>query len=152
LLGSAGPRYDQGQLEVAVLRRREPTRAVNQARATEQPSSEPAYSVRRPLQIQFSSPADPGNWRMTGKINWPSPHQAYGIAPTCEWANDEGRRIWLPAQHKDLVVEFTDRAEGRWRELAMRSRKLLAGVVRRSRVSVSCIALCYLHLGADVGI
>ena len=137
---------------MAVLRRRGPTRAVNQARATEQPSSEPAYSVRRPLQIQFSSPADPANWRMTGKINWPSPQQSYGIAPTCEWANDEGTRIWLPAQHKDLMVEFTDRAEGRWRALAMRSQKLLAGVVQQFHAYVFCIALCYLHLAADVGI
>jgi hypothetical protein len=51
----------------------------------------------------------------------------------CEWANDEGMRIWLPAQHKDLMVEFTYRVEGRWRKLALRSRKLLAGIAASFR-------------------
>jgi hypothetical protein len=61
-------------------------------------------------------------------------------------------RIWLPAQHKDLAAEFTYRAEGRWRELVMRSRRLLARVVRRPRAPVFCTTLFYLQLAADVGI
>jgi hypothetical protein len=87
---------------------------------------------------------------MTGRFNWPCPHQSYGIVPLCEWANDEGMRIWLPAQHKDLVVEFTYRVEGRWRKLAMRSRRLLAGVVRRSRAPFLYITLSYLQLAAAI--
>jgi 2-polyprenyl-6-methoxyphenol hydroxylase-like FAD-dependent oxidoreductase len=97
------------------------------------PSDGLASSVRRPLRIQFEPPADPSAWHMTGRFNWPCPHQSYGTVPLCEWANDEGMRIWLPAQHKDLVVEFTYRVEGRWRKLAMRSRKLLAGIAASFR-------------------
>jgi hypothetical protein len=89
---------------------------------------------------------------MTGRINWPCPHQSYGVVPNCEWVNDEGVRIWLQAQHTDLATEFTDRAKGRWRELAVRSRKLLAGVVEQFHAPVFRITLCYLHLAADVGI
>jgi hypothetical protein len=121
-----------------MLRWREPTKAS-------------AFSVRRPLQIAFEPPAERSNWRMTGRINWPSSNQGYGV-PICEWANDEGARIWLSAQLKELAVEFVDGAEDRRRELAMRSQKLLAGVVRRSRALVFCVTLCYLHLAADVGI
>jgi hypothetical protein len=121
--------------------------AVVEAAATE---AGDASSVRRPLQIQFAAPAGPGRWRMTGRLNWPSPN--HGIAPVCEWANDKGTRIGLSAQLKELAVEFSDRAEDRRRELAMRSQKPLAGVVRRSRALVFCVALCYLHLAADVGI
>jgi hypothetical protein len=108
--------------------------------------------VRRPVRIHFGPPADPTRWRLTGRINWHSQHQDYGIVPTCEWANNEGLRIWLPARHEDLVTEFTYRAEGPRRELVMRTRKLLTGVVRRSRTSLFCIALGYLQLAADVGI
>jgi hypothetical protein len=87
---------------------------------------------------------------MTGTFNWPCPR--YGIVPNCEWVNNEGMRIWLPAQHKDLVAEFTYRAEGRWKQLALRSRKLLTGIVRRSRGPFFCTTLFYLQLAADVGI
>jgi hypothetical protein len=87
---------------------------------------------------------------MTGRFNWPCPH--YGIVPNCEWVNNEGVRIWLPAQQKDLVTDLTNQAEGRWRELVVRSQKLLAGIVRRSRDPFFCITLSYLQLAADVGI
>ena len=113
-------------------------------------SGRPTSSVRPPLRLRFEPPADPSAWHMTGRFNWPGPH--YGIVPNCEWVNDEGMRIWLPAQQKDLVTEFTYRAEGRWRELVMRSRRLLARVVRRSRAPVFCTTLFYLQLAADVGI
>ena len=89
---------------------------------------------------------------MTGRFKWPCPHQSYGIVPNCEWVNNKGVRIWLPAQHKDLTAEFAYRAEGRWRELVMRSRGLLARVVRRTRAPVFWITLSYLQLAADVGI
>ncbi len=121
-------------------------------RSTDPPSDGLASSVRRPLRIQFEPPADPSAWHMTGRFNWPCPHQSYGTVPLCEWANDEGMRIWLPAQHKDLVAEFTYRTEGGWKGLVMRSRRLLASVVRRSRGPVFCITLCYLQLAVDVGI
>ena len=149
---SASPLFDQEQLEVAVLRKRESSRPVNRVGSTEQSSGELASSVRRPLKILFEPPASPSTWHMTGRINWPSPHQSCGIGLTCDWANDHGMRIWLPAQHRHLVVEFTDRAEGWWRGLAMRSRRFVAGVVRRSRLNVLGITLCYLHLVADFGI
>ena len=110
----------------------------------------PTSSVRLPLRLNFEPPADPSAWHMTGRFNWPCPH--YGIVPNCEWANDEGMQIWLPAQPKDLVTEFTYQAEGRWRKLAMLSRRLLARVVRRSRDPFFCITLSYLQLAADVGI
>jgi hypothetical protein len=71
-----------------MLRRREPTKAS-------------AFSVRRPLQIAFEPPADRSNWRVTGRINWPSRNEGYGV-PICEWANDEGTRIWLSAPLKEL--------------------------------------------------
>ena len=63
-------------------------------------------AVRRPMRIHFEPPADPTSWRLTGRVNWHSQHQDYGIVPTCEWANHEGLRIWLPARHKDFVAEF----------------------------------------------
>jgi hypothetical protein len=129
-----------------MLRRREPTKAVNEAGVTE---SRSAFSVRRPLQIEFEPPADRSNWRMTGRINWPSPIQGYGV-PICEWASDEGARIWLSAQLKELAVEFVDGAEDRRRKLAMRSRALLGGVVRQFNAPLVSITLCYLHLAADV--
>ena len=106
-----------------MLRRREPTKAVNEAGVTE---SKSAFSVRRPLQIAFEPPADRSNWRMTGKINWPRPHQSYDIGPTCEWTSDEGTRIWLSAQLRGLTVEFTDRAPDRRRALIVRSRERAA--------------------------
>jgi hypothetical protein len=61
-------------------------------------------------------------------------------------------RIWLPAQRKDLLADFTYQAEGRLRKLVMRSRRLLARVVRRFRAPVFCTTLFYLQLAADVGI
>jgi hypothetical protein len=113
--------------------------------------SEPlTSSVRPPLRLQFEPPADPSAWHMTGRFNWPCPR--YGIVPNCEWVNNKGVRIWLPAQHRGLAAEFTYRAEGRWRELVMRSRRLLARIVRRSRAPVFCTTLFYLQLAADVGI
>jgi hypothetical protein len=127
-------------VEVAVLRRREPTKAVKSGNA---------FSVRRPLQIEFEPPADRSKWRMTGRINWSSPNQRYGV-PICEWASDEGARIWLSAQLKELAVEFVDGAEDRRRELAMRSRALLRGVVQQFNAPLVSITLCYLHLAADV--
>jgi hypothetical protein len=134
------------------MAKRAPIEAPNRVRLTDPHSGGLASSVRRPLRIHFEPPADPSAWHMTGRINWPCPHQNYGIVPTCEWANDEGMRIWLPAQHKDLVAEFTYRTEGGWKGLVMRSRRLLASVVPRSRGPVFCITLCYLQLAADVGI
>ena len=116
-----------------MLRRRGPIEAPNRVRLTDPPSGGLASSVRRPLRIQFEPPADPSAWHMTGRFNWPCPHQSFGIVPSCEWANDEGMRIWLPAQHKDLVAEFTYRVEGRWRKLAMRSWKLLASIAASFR-------------------
>jgi hypothetical protein len=136
---SAGPRYDQGYFEMAVLRRREPTKAVNQAEVTDPVS---ASSVRRPLQVWFEPPADPGNWRMTGRINWPSPSQGYAL-PICEWTNNEGMRIWLSAQLKDLAVEFSDRAPDRLRGLAVRGRELVASVKRRCGDHSLFVTLCY---------
>jgi hypothetical protein len=127
-------------VEVAVLRRREPTKAVKSGNA---------FSVRRPLQIEFEPPADRSKWRMTGRINWSSPNQGYGV-PICEWVSDEGARIWLSAQLKELAVEFVDGAEDRRRELAMRSRALLGGVVQQFNAPLVSITLCYLHLAADV--
>jgi hypothetical protein len=127
-------------VEVAVLRRREPTKAVKSGNA---------FSVRRPLQIEFEPPADRSKWRMTGRINWSSPNQGYGV-PICEWVSDEGARIWLSAQLKELAVEFVDGAEDRRRELAMRSRALLRGVVQQFNAPLVSITLCYLHLAADV--
>ena len=129
-----------------MLRRREPTKAVNEAGVTE---SRSAFSARRPLQIEFEPPADRSNWRMTGRINWSSPNQGYGV-PICEWASDEGARIWLSAQLKELAVECVDGAEDGWRELAMRSRALLGGVVQQFNASLVSITLCYQHLAADV--
>ena len=108
-----------------------------------------AFSARRPLQIEFEPPADRSNWRMTGRINWPSPNQGDGV-PICEWASDEGARIWLSAQLKELAVEFVDGAEDRRRELAMRSRALLGRVVQQFNAPLVSITLCYLHLAADV--
>jgi hypothetical protein len=143
-----GPRCDQEQFEVAVLRRPEPTKAVNQAKATEASN---ASSIRRPLEIQFEPPADPGDWRMTGKINWSSPNEAYGV-PICEWANDKGTRIWLSAQLKELAVECTDRAPDRRRALIVRSRELVTSVSWRCRDHSLFVTLCYLQLAADVGI
>ena len=115
-------------------------------------SGRPTSFVRPPLRLRFEPPADPGAWHMTGRFNWPDPHLSFGIVPNCEWVNNEGVRIWLPAQYKDLVTEFTYQAEGRWKELALRSRRLLARVVRRSRAPVFCTTLFYLQLAADVGI
>jgi hypothetical protein len=106
-------------------------------------------SVRRPLRLHFEPPVDPSAWHMTGRINWPCPHESYEMVPICEWANDKGMRIWLSAQHQELVAEFTDPAKGGWRELAVRSQKLLAGVVQRSCDSFYCITLC-LQLTADL--
>ena len=71
-------------------------------------------------------------------------------SPICEWASDEGARIWLSAQLKELAVEFVDGAEDRRRKLAMRSRALLGGVVRQFNASLVSITLCYQHLAADV--
>jgi hypothetical protein len=107
-----------------------------------------AFSTRRPLQIEFKPPASRSNWRMTGRINWPSPNR--GIAPLCEWASDDGVRMWLSAQLKEMAVEFTDRAEDRRRDLAMRSRALLGAVVQQFNAPLVSITLCYLHLAADV--
>jgi hypothetical protein len=117
--------------------------APNRARATDQPSGE--LAVRRPLRIQFEPPADLGIWRLTGRINWPSPNQGYGV-PIGEWTNDKGTRIWLSAQLKELAVEFVDGAEDCRRELAMRSRTLL----QQFNAPLVSITLCYLHLAADV--
>jgi hypothetical protein len=143
---SAGPGFEQGQFEVAVLHRREPIKAVNQAEGTD---PVPVSSLRRPLQIAFEPPADQSSWRMTGRINWPSPNEGYGV-PICEWATDEGTRIWLSAQLKELAVEFVDGAEDRRTELAMRSWALLGGVAQQFNGSLVGITLCYLHLAADV--
>jgi hypothetical protein len=108
-----------------MMAKRAPIEAPNRVRLADPLGDGLASSVRRPLRIQFEPPAGPTAWRMTGRFNWPCPPQNYGIVPTCEWANDEGLRIWLPAQHKDLVAEFSYRVEGRWRKLARRSRRLL---------------------------
>jgi DNA invertase Pin-like site-specific DNA recombinase len=125
---------------VYVLHGRKPSKPVKSANA---------FSVRRPLQIEFQPPADRSNWRMTGRINWPSPNEGYGV-PICEWATDEGTRIWLSAQLKELAVEFVDGAEDRRTELAMRSWALLGGVAQQFNGSLVGITLCYLHLAADV--
>jgi hypothetical protein len=110
----------------------------------------PEQLLRRPLRFQFDPPADhPRTWRMTGKINRPSADHDYGV-PICEWANDKGTRIWLSAQLKELAVEFVAGAKDRRRELAMRSRALLGGVVQQFNAPLVSITLCYLHLAADV--
>ena len=49
--------------------------------------------VRRPLRLCFEPP---GCWRMTGNCNWPD--NGYGAVPVCEWVDDTGAQIWLPAQ------------------------------------------------------
>jgi hypothetical protein len=145
---SAGPGFEQGQFEVAVLHRREPIKAVNQAEGTD---PVPVSSLRRPLQIAFEPPADQSSWRMTGRINWPSPNEGYGV-PICEWANDNGTRIWLSAQLKELAVECVDRAPNRWRPLIVRSRELVARVRQRCGDQSLFVTLCYLQLAADAGI
>jgi hypothetical protein len=109
-------------------------------------------AVRRPMRIHFEPPADPTRWRLTGRVNWHSQHQDYGIVPTCEWANHEGLRIWLPARHKDFVAEFNYGADGPWRELILCSRRLLTGILWRSRTSIFYIAVGYLQLAGDAGI
>jgi len=58
--------------------------------------------VRRPLRLSFEPPRWPGIWRMTGNCNWPDP--GYGAVPRCEWVDDTGAQIWLPARVVDLVV------------------------------------------------
>jgi hypothetical protein len=112
--------------------------------------------VRLPLQVQFEPPAHPGNWRMTGRINRPSASQGFG-APVCEWTDDNGTRIWLSAQLKELAVECADQAPGRWRALFVRGRELVTTVGRRGGDHSWFVTLCYLQLGylqlaADVGI
>jgi hypothetical protein len=130
---------------MAALRWRKPTKAVGRAGRTE-PGN--VFPVRRPRRIQFEPPAGSKDWHMTGRINWPCPRQRDVVGPTGEWTNDEGARIWLSAQLRDLVIEFPHRTD-RWRGFAVHGRKLLAGAVQRSRASAFCIALCYLHLAAD---
>ena len=112
----------------------------------------PTSSVRPPLRLQFEPPANPSAWQMTGRFNWPCPHQSYGIVPNCEWVDNKGVRIWLPAEHRDLAAEFTYRPEGRWGKLVLLCRRLLARMHRRSRAPVFCATLFYLQLAADVGI
>ena len=146
--GASQPKIEQEQIEAAVIRRREPIQPVNRTSATEFASSEPASPVRRPVQIQFAPPTGFGTWRITGRLNWPFPN--HGVPPLCEWINNEGSRIWLSAQLKELAVEFVDGAEDGWRELAMRSRALLGGVVQHFNAPLVSITLCYLHLAADV--
>jgi hypothetical protein len=133
--------------EVAVLRRRKPTKAVVEAAATQ---ARGASSVRRPCQIPFEPPADQSNWRLTGRINWPSSNQGYGV-PICEWDNDKGTRIWLSAQLKELAVECTHSAPDRWGELVGRCRELATGARRRCGDHSLFVILCYLQLVAIVG-
>ena len=104
--------------------------------------------MRRPLLLRFEPPAAPDDWHMTGNINWPCVHESYGVVPSCEWASEEGVRIWLPAQCVDLGAEPAYRAEGRWRELAIRSLQLLADIARRSCDPFFGTTLCYLQLAA----
>ena len=58
--------------------------------------------VRRPVRLSFEPPRWPGSWRMTGNCNWPD--TGYGVVPICEWVDDTGAQIWLPARMVDLVV------------------------------------------------
>ena len=64
--------------------------------------------VRRPLRLCFEPPRWPGCWRMTGNCNWPD--TGYGAVPVCEWVDDTGAQIWLPAQAVDLVISVDPRA------------------------------------------
>jgi hypothetical protein len=56
---SVGPRFEHGSVEVAMLRRQE-TKAVESGNA---------FSVRRPLQIEFESPADRSRWLVKLVLN-----------------------------------------------------------------------------------
>ena len=44
---------------------------------------------------------------MTGHINWPD--TGYGAAPVCEWIDEMGARIWLPARAVDMVASLDPR-------------------------------------------
>jgi hypothetical protein len=63
-----------------------------------------ASLVRRPLRLRFEPPLWPGIWRMTGNFNWPD--AGYGAVPECEWVDDAGAKIWLPARAVDLVASL----------------------------------------------
>jgi hypothetical protein len=85
-------------------------------------------------------------------LPWKYHSHEYGTVPSCngyEWANDNGTRIWLSAQLKELAVEC---APNRWRPLIVRSRELAARVRQRCGDQSLFVTLCYLQLAADVGI
>jgi hypothetical protein len=67
---------------------------------------------------------------MTGRINWPSPSQRYEAPPTCEWINDEGDKIWPPAEY-EIVADLEGRAEPDFVEHAGRRSRFL-GLIPRS--------------------
>ena len=83
-----------------------------------------ASLVRRPLRLRFEPPRWPGIWRMTGNCNWPD--TGYGAVPVCEWIDDTGAQIWLPAQAVDLVISVDPRPG--YFQMPLRLLSWLAGV------------------------
>jgi hypothetical protein len=91
---------------------------------------------------------------MTGRINWPCLSQRYEAPPTCEWINDEGDKIWLPAQYARIVADLEGRGEPDFVQRADRGRHFFLELNPRSWTTFlnpTYAALCYLHLAADVG-
>src|SRR4029453_14565628 len=80
--------------------------------------------VRRPLRLCFEPPRWPGRWRMTGDCHWPD--NEYGAGPVCEWVDDAGAQIWLPAQAVGVVVSVDPRP--RYFKMPLRLLSWLAGV------------------------
>jgi hypothetical protein len=48
---------------------------------------------------------------MTGRINWHRLNLRYEAPPSCEWVNDDGDKIWLPAQYTSIVADLEGRDE-----------------------------------------
>jgi hypothetical protein len=114
---------------------------------------EPAFP-RIPHRLHFRSPAGPGHWRITGRINWPCLTKRYEAPPTCEWTNDEGDKIWLPAQYARIVADLEGMGEPDFVERAGRPSYFFLKLIPRSWktfLNPSYVTLCYLHLAADVG-
>jgi hypothetical protein len=61
---------------------------------------------------------------MTGNCHWPD--NGYGAGPVCEWVDDAGAQIWLPAQAVDVVVSVDPRPA--YFKMPLRLLSWLAGV------------------------
>ena len=109
---------------------------------------------RLPHRLHFRSPVGLGDWRMTGRINWPSLSQRYEAPPTCEWINDEGDTIWLPAQYAGVAMQADSETKRPEVTFAASWLSVLSGSVvswsGKRFLSTGYIALFYLQLAADV--